>query len=251
MTRPMIEICVEGLEQALAAEEAGAERIELCAALASEGGITPSMGEIRLAVARLSIPVFPIIRPRGGDFCYSDAEFDVILADIAAAKEAGAAGVVTGILTEDGRIDVDRMKKAVAAARPMGVTCHRAFDMARDPLEALDDLIEAGVDRLLSSGQRITAEAGKDILKTMIAHANGGIIIMVCGDPDPQSLFAEGSPVTGIDFHFGATAFFDSPMRYRNPHVSMGKGTEDREYRRVRLDGEAVRAKAKELRDRF
>ncbi|WP_176085280.1 copper homeostasis protein CutC [Martelella sp. HB161492] len=251
MTRPMIEICVEGLEQALAAEEAGAERIELCAALASEGGITPSMGEIRLAVARLSIPVFPIIRPRGGDFCYSDAEFEVILADIAAAKEAGAAGVVTGILTADGRIDVDRMKKAVAAARPMGVTCHRAFDMTRDPLEAIDDLIEAGVDRLLSSGQRITAEAGKDILKTMIAHANGRIIIMVCGDPDPRSLFAEDNPVTGIDFHFGATAFFDSPMRYRNPHVSMGKGTEDREYRRFRLDGEAVRAKAKALRDRF
>ncbi|MAM11172.1 MAG: copper homeostasis protein CutC [Rhizobiaceae bacterium] len=242
----MIEICVEGFEEALAAEQAGADRVELCAAL-SEGGITPSIAQIRLAKARCAIPVFVIIRPRGGDFLYTEAEFEAILEDIAAAKTEGADGVVIGFLTEDGRIDIARMKKAVAAARPMGVTCHRAFDMTRDPEEAIDDLIAAGVDRVLSSGQCSNAQDGLGVLKAMIGHADGRIIVMVCGDPDPHLLFDGPVRPDAIDFHFGATGYRESPMQFRNPRVFMGKEQDNYEYRRRALDGEAIAARAERL----
>ncbi|MBB4120262.1 copper homeostasis protein CutC [Martelella radicis] len=243
----MIEICVEGFEEALAAEAAGAERVELCAAL-SEGGITPSIAQIRLAKARCAIPVFVIIRPRGGDFLYTDGEFDAILEDIAAAKAAGADGVVIGFLTEEGCIDIARTREAVATARPMGVTCHRAFDMTRDPDEAIDDLIACGVDRVLSSGQRASARDGIDILKGMIKRADGRIIVMVCGDPDPTLLFDGPVDPKAVDFHFGATGYGESPMRFRNPHVFMGKGDDQREYIRRVLDGAAIAERAERLR---
>ncbi|WP_210237482.1 copper homeostasis protein CutC [Martelella lutilitoris] len=243
----MIEICVEGFGEALTAEKAGADRVELCASL-SEGGITPSIAQIRLAKARCSIPVFVIIRPRCGDFLYSDGEFEAVMEDIAAAKAAGADGVVIGFLTAEGRIDIARTKEAVAAARPMGVTCHRAFDMTRDPKEAIDDLIAAGVDRVLSSGQRANAQDGIDTLKAMINRAEGRIIVMVCGDPDPTLLFDGPVNPDAVDFHFGATGYGESPMRFRNPHVFMGKGEDKREYIRRVLDGPAITQRAERLR---
>lgn len=244
---PKIEICVEGFEEAALAEKAGADRVELCAAL-SEGGITPSIGQIALAKTHLAIPVFVIVRPRGGDFLYTKAEFDVILADIEACKKAGADGVVIGFLSEDGRIDIDRTKQAVAAARPMGVTCHRAFDMARNPDEAIDDLIDCGVDRVLSSGQQADAIAGLPTLKQMIARADGRLVTMVCGDPDPQDLFDGRAATDSVDFHFGATRFVKSPMRYQNPDVAMGKGTDSREYERRSLDTASIAARCAKLR---
>lgn len=248
--KPTVEICVEGFEEALLAEAAGADRVELCASLL-EGGITPSLGQIMLAKTRASIPVFVIVRPRGGDFLYSQAEFEAILTDIEVCKSGGADGVVIGFLTADGRVDVERTRAAVEAARPMAVTFHRAFDMTRDPDEAIDDLIACGVDRVLSSGQRPKAHEGLDTLRKMIARAAGRMTILVCGDPEPKSLFAEGAPMDGVEFHFGATAYAESPMRYRNPNVTMGKSDDNREYLKRALDTEAITRRVTALKRAF
>ena len=140
MSAPLIEVCVEGPDGAVAAERGGADRVELCSSLL-EGGLTPSLGVLRRTLATLHIPVMAMVRPRGGDFRYSELEFTAMLEDVAAFKAAGAAGVVFGCLTEDGDIDGARMAALVAAARPLAVTCHRAFDMARDPAAALEALI--------------------------------------------------------------------------------------------------------------
>ena len=153
------EIAVDSLESALIAQECGADRIELCADLGI-GGITPSAGMIQLVVARSRIPVHVIIRPRRGDFLYTDAEFEVMLYDIEMAKSAGAQGVVFGILRADGSLDGDRTRELVAAARPLHVSFHRAFDMCRDPHLALDELIALGVDTLLTSGQEASGGSG-------------------------------------------------------------------------------------------
>ena len=244
--QPVIEICVEGFEEALLAEAAGANRVELCAGLL-EGGITPSLAQIRLAKARLSVPLMVIIRPRGGDFLYSDAEFETVLADIEICRSTGADGVVIGFLNADGTVDTKRTKQAVAAARPMSVTFHRAFDMTRNPGEALEALIDCGIDRVLTSGQKPTAEEGVETLKALVEQAGERITILVCGTPSPTALFAEGQPMRGVEFHFGATAYGESPMHFRNPAVSMGKGDDKREYQRRLLDQEAISARKAKL----
>ncbi|MEO8883863.1 MAG: copper homeostasis protein CutC, partial [Devosia sp.] len=178
-----IEICVEGIDGLVAAQNAGADRVELCASLI-EGGLTPSLGTVRQALAIGTIPFHVIIRPRGGDFLYSELEFDSMVEDVKAMRALGAAGVVFGCLTADGRIDEPRMKALVDAAQPMATTCHRAFDMTRDYKEAVEALIRAGVDRVLTSGQRDTAIEGIDILKDTVATADGRLVIMACGALD-------------------------------------------------------------------
>ncbi|TIR94419.1 MAG: hypothetical protein E5X13_28630 [Mesorhizobium sp.] len=144
--RPLIELCVEGIDGLLAAQAAGADRVELCASLV-EGGITPSLGTVRVALERATIPFHVIVRPRGGDFLYSEAEYQSMLADIGALRDLGVAGIVVGCLTADGAIDEARMSELVRAAGPLNVTCHRAFDMTRDPAEALEALIRCKVGR--------------------------------------------------------------------------------------------------------
>src|SRR5579871_2601145 len=157
------EICVDSIAGVKAAYEAGADRVELCANLL-EGGTTPSLGAIRRARAVKGLRLHVMIRPRGGDFLYSDDEVDEMEADIAAAKAEGADGVVFGLLKADGHIDVARTAKLIAAARPMAVTFHRAFDLAADPRVAMDALVELGVERLLTSGQHETAMAGLPVI---------------------------------------------------------------------------------------
>ncbi|HEY5817259.1 MAG TPA: copper homeostasis protein CutC, partial [Mesorhizobium sp.] len=147
---PVIEICVEGIDGLIAAQEAGADRVELCASLL-EGGLTPSLGTVRVALGRATIPFHVIVRPRGGDFLYSDAEFASMVQDVNALREIGVAGVVVGCLTADGAIDEGRMRTLVDAAGPLNVTCHRAFDMTNDPLAALEALIRSGCNRVLTS----------------------------------------------------------------------------------------------------
>ena len=166
------EIAVDSLESALIAQDCGADRIELCADLGI-GGITPSHGMIQLATERLQIPIHVIIRPRRGDFLYSDAEFEAMRRDIEMAKSAGVQGVVVGILQSDGGIDTRRTRELIAVARPLSITFHRAFDMCRDPREALAELIDMGVDTLLTSGQAATAEAGIPLIAELVARAVG------------------------------------------------------------------------------
>ena len=154
----LVEACVDSVESALAAARGGAHRIELCANLV-EGGTTPSAGTLAVCRARLEIPIFVLIRPRGGDFLYSAAELAVMLEDVRRAKETGAHGIVTGVLRADAEIDQDRTGALIAAARPLRVTFHRAFDVCRDAGRALETLIALGVERVLTSGQAATARS--------------------------------------------------------------------------------------------
>lgn len=237
-----IEICVEGTDGLIAAQNAGADRVELCASLI-EGGLTPSLGVVREALRVATIPFHVIIRPRGGDFLYSEVEFNSMLEDIAALREMGnVAGVVIGCLTSDGRIDEERTAALVAAARPMAVTCHRAFDMTAEYRAALEALIACGVDRVLTSGQRDTAIEGSEILKDCMAIADGRIVIMACGGLDADTI-AQVRRETGVDeMHFAALKTLKSGMTFRNPHVGMGGTAIEREYEVTVTDTEAVRA---------
>ena len=241
MTVPLIELCVEGIDGFLAAQEAGADRVELCASLV-EGGLTPSLATIRAAVGAARIPVHVIIRPRGGDFLYSQPEFEAMLADVAALRSEGVSGVVIGCLTPDGRIDEARTKALVEAARPMSVTCHRAFDMTVDAGEALEALVRCGVDRVLTSGQRDTALEGLDILKQVNAQAGDRIVIMGCGALDADNVKAVRDGAGLKEMHFAALKTVPSGMMFRNPNVGMGGTDKDREYRLTVTDPDAVRA---------
>ena len=236
---PLVEICVEGIDGLVAAQAGGADRVELCAALV-EGGITPSLGTVRAALAIATVPFFVMVRPRGGDFLYSDREYASILDDVASLRDLGVAGVVVGCLTPDGRIDEQRMSALVDAAGPLAVTCHRAFDMTRDPEEALEALIRCGVDRVLTSGQRDTAVEGADLLARLVERAGDRIVILGCGALDPGNV----GPVlrrTGLkEIHFVALRDTASGMTYRNPQVGMGGGDLDREYRIIVTDPDLV-----------
>ena len=174
------EVCVENLAEALEAEKRGADRIELCDNL-SFGGTTQSYGTIKKALEKLKIPVFPIIRPRGGDFFYTEDEIEIMKEDVKMCKSLGAEGVVLGMLTKDKKIDFSLVKEFVSLAYPMEVTFHKAIDELENPVEAVEGLINAGVKRILSSGTKETALEGAEILNKMIEKADGRIIIVAAG----------------------------------------------------------------------
>ncbi len=176
----ILEICVDSVQSAIAAARGGATRIELCSAL-SEGGVTPSAGLISAVRAAVDIELFVIIRPRGGDFVYSEHELGVMRRDILEAKLRNVDGVVMGILTSAGEIDIDRMRTLVQLARPLGVTFHRAFDLCEDPDRALEDVIACGVDRILTSGGKSDALQGLETIAALHKKATGRVRIMPGG----------------------------------------------------------------------
>jgi copper homeostasis protein len=178
--RITVEICVGDVESAIAAEAGGADRVELCDNL-SVGGTTPSVGTIAEACRWLSIPVHVLIRPRAGDFVYAERELAVMRRDIEAAKALGAAGIVLGVLDEQGDVDRDPTAALIALARPLSVTFHKAVDRVRDPFAALDALIAMGVDRVLTSGGRPSAIEGADTLRSLVDRAAGRIAVMAGG----------------------------------------------------------------------
>ena len=236
----MLEACVDSVESALSAQAGGADRVELCDNLL-EGGTTPSAGLIALCCRRLRIPVHVLIRPRGGDFVYSDLELDVMQRDVGVAKEHGAAGVVTGALLPDGSIDLQRMRALIAAARPLAVTFHRAFDFTRDPDLALDHLIALGVDRLLTSGQATTAIDGTGILARLVRRAAGRIAIAVGGGVSEDNILAVLEQTGAPEFHVRATALLESSVAYRPAHLSLLKQPLPNEYDRAVTDPERIR----------
>ncbi len=181
-SRPAIalEICADSLASSLSAERGGADRIELCSDLA-EGGITPSAGLIEIVRSRVSIALHVLVRPRAGNFCYSDEEFETMRRDIVVAKNLGANGVASGVLDASGNIDVKRTRELVELARPLSFTFHRAFDLAADLPRAFDDVYACGADRLLTSGGAPTAVAGADVIARLVQMAAGKLIVMACG----------------------------------------------------------------------
>lgn len=228
----LVEACVDSVESAQAAERGGARRVELCANLL-EGGTTPSTATIELCRERLEIPVFVIIRPRGGDFLYSDTEIEVMRRDIAGAARAGAAGVVVGVLRRDGSVDAERMRPLVEAARPLAVTFHRAFDVTRDADEALDALLALGVDRVLTSGRAVTAEAGIPVIARLVERSAGRLVVLAGGgvrEHNVERIVRE----TGVrEVHVRDRSPRQSSMAYRNPEVDFGAVVEGTDAARI------------------
>jgi copper homeostasis protein len=203
------------IESCLIAQAAGAHRIELCDN-PSEGGTTPSYGFIKTARENLSIELYPIIRPRGGDFLYSEIEFEVMKADIQICKNLGCDGVVIGMLNSDGTVDKQRCKQLVDIAQPMGVSFHRAFDRTKDPFKALEDIISIGCERILTSGQKSVATDGAALLNELVKQANGRIIIMPGSGVRSDNVENLVKKTNATEFHTSARTYTDSKMEFIN-----------------------------------
>lgn len=234
-----IEICANSLESALEAAKAGADRVELCAGM-PEGGTTPSFGEIVCVRELAAIRQHVIIRPRGGDFLYSELERKVMLRDIECARKAGADGIVVGCLTPEGDVDIEVMKEMIKAAGDMSVTFHRAFDMCRDPFEALAAIEELGCERILTSGQKATAEEGIPLLRELVLRAKRTIIMPGCG-VNAGNIQKIAQETGAFEFHLSARKSVEGGMIYRNPRVSMGGTVKIAEYGRDVTSEESVR----------
>ena len=235
------EVCVDSADGAASAQAGGAQRVELCDNLV-EGGTTPSLGMLRAAREQIHIGLQVLIRPRGGDFCYSDAELKTMQYDIEAAQQTGADGVVLGLLTPDGGIDLPRTRQLVAQARPLSVTFHRAIDVCRDPYRALDELMELGVERVLTYGQQASALQGADCIRALVRQAAGRTIILVGGGVKPENIGALIALTGAQEYHFTARSTRTSPMRYRNLNCVMGKAYQPDEYVRRVTQAEQVQA---------
>lgn len=234
------EICVDSVESAIEAQKGGADRVELCDNL-MEGGTTPSAGAIEIARRFLDIKLHVIIRPRGGDFLYSDVEFEIMKRDIEVAKDLGADGIVIGILDENGGIDKPRTAELIKLARPLPITFHRAFDVTRNAFQALEDLISLGVDRVLTSGQEATAMEGLEMITELVRRAENRIEIMACGNLNERNIgnFIKKSGVREV--HFTGFGSVESNMKYRNGNVFMGGTLRPPEYSRSVTQAAIVR----------
>ena len=238
----IIEICANSAQSCVEAEAGGARRVELCAGI-PEGGTTPGYGEICMAKRLTStIDINVIIRPRGGDFLYTHAETDAMLLDIELAKQLNVHGVVFGCLTKQGDIDITLMRRLIEASKPLSITCHRAFDVCRDSFVALEQLIELGCDRILTSGQQPDAVQGIPLIKEFVKRAGERIIIMPgCGVREDNIAHIEAE--TGAkEFHTSARSIVYSGMEYRNENVPMGSSIVTSEFETVQTDREKVSA---------
>lgn len=226
-----IEICLNGIDSAIAAQEGGATRVELCDNLI-EGGTTPSQGMIELVAESLTIDTMVMVRPRGGDFLYTEREFEVMRRDTSRMHQYNVMGVVFGILTPEGRVDKQRTAELIERARPLQVTFHRAFDMTRDPLEALDDLLALGVDRILTSGQALTAMQGLETIAKLQKRAEADMIIMpaVGVNADNARHIIEIANIREIHIGSDVESKVASHMTFQNPRVAMGDDIELLEY---------------------
>ncbi|GGE64030.1 copper homeostasis protein [Pedobacter psychrotolerans] len=240
----ILEVCANSYTSAVAAQLGGAKRVEFCDNLA-EGGTTPSYGQIKLAKQNLNIAIWPIIRPRGGDFLYSELEFNLMKEDVKICKSLNCEGVVIGILKEDGSVDITRCQELIELAKPMKVAFHRAFDMCNDMEKALEDLIGMGIVRVLSSGGASSAYLGINQLAKLIKQANGRITIMPGAGINAGNIKELYLKTGATDFHASAKAFVESKMEYRNVTAKMGS-IED-EYRYELTSEEKVRELVAEI----
>lgn len=241
MKNYQFEICTNSVESCIAAQAGGANRVELCAGI-PEGGTTPSYGE--MAVAREVLTktrLHVIIRPRGGDFLYSPIEVKTMLKDIEMARQIGADGVVFGCLTADGEVDMPIMQELMNASKGLSVTFHRAFDVCQDARRALEQIIELGCNRILTSGQQPNAEVGIPLLKELQAQAAGRVILLAGCGVNEKNIRCIASATGLSEFHFSARESIKSDMQYKNEAVSMGGTVQIDEYARMVTTEERVR----------
>lgn len=233
-----LEICANSLQSAINAQLAGAHRIELCENL-EQGGTTPSFGLLAQARKHLNIKINVLIRPRSGDFLYTDLEYQVIKEDIKVAKQLGADGIVCGILTPSGDVDVERTKQLLELAKPMSFTFHRAFDFTNDPFKALEDVISTGADRILTSGQQPTAIQGVHLIWDLVKIAKGRISIMPGSGVNAENI--EYLIETGAtEFHMSGTTPIESSMTFRKWGMSLGGPESD--YKILESNIEMIKA---------
>jgi len=226
---------IDGVEKAY---EYGVHRVELCDNV-KEGGTTPSCGFVKAALEINHPEIHVIVRPRGGDFLYSDAEFIVMKNDIKQLKELGVDGVVSGILLDNGDIDIDRTKELVELAHPMDFTFHRAFDMARDYKKALEDLKNIGVTRLLTSGQEDKVENGISVIKYLIDNSEGKISILLGSGVTPSNMKFLKDKTGAVEFHMSANKQVESGMKFFNSRLNMGS-IESEEYSKIAVDDNKI-----------
>ncbi|KQM75279.1 copper homeostasis protein CutC [Pedobacter sp. Leaf216] len=224
-----LEVCANSYRSALAAQNGGAKRVEFCDNLA-EGGTTPSYAQIALAKKNLSIEVWPIIRPRGGDFLYDDIEFELMKEDIKICKSLKCDGVVIGILKENGSIDIERCTELIELAKPMEVAFHRAFDMSNDMDQALEDLISLKIKRVLTSGGAPSAILGAEKLAQLVKQADGRIIIMPGAGINENNIKNLMELTGATQFHASAKEFVASKMKFRNTETKMGSIEDEYQY---------------------
>ena len=207
-----LEVCAYNIQSALIAEKAGAHRVELCDS-AAEGGTTPSFGTLRLAREQLNIQLYPIIRPRAGNFLYDELEIAIMKQDILLSKKLGCEGISIGAQLRDGNIDTELMKRFVEWSYPMGVTCHRVFDVTPDPFKSLEELIECGCERILTSGQQKNAVAGAALLAKLVEQADDRIIIM-------PGAGVRSANIQQLIQHTGAREFHTSAKKVATDNVT-------------------------------
>jgi len=216
------EICIDSVQSAINAQEAGANRVELCDNL-FEGGTTPSAGMIKQVKSKApQVLLFVIIRPRGGDFLYTKEELNVMIADIEIAKSLGADGIVSGALTAEGNIDIQATKQLIQASGNLPFTFHRAFDMCKNPEEALEQLISLGTKRILTSGMKQTADLGQETIAKLVKQANDRVTILVGSGIKPNNIANIAQSTLANEFHFSARKENNSPMKYKNEDINMG-----------------------------
>ncbi|MBA2078803.1 copper homeostasis protein CutC [Rhodanobacter sp. PCA2] len=241
MSGCLLEVAANSVASVLAAQVGGAGRVELCAAL-ELGGLTPSQATIAMARERLRIPLYVLIRPRAGDFLYDELECEAMRRDIETCAALGCDGVVLGMLDAEGDVDLPRCRALIDAAGSMGVTFHRAFDLARDPRRALEDAIALGCERVLTSGGQASALEGAPLIRELLAQAAGRIAIMPGAGVTPGNLAALAVATGAREFHASAKRQLDSGMRHRPPLLTDMQGGE------LRSDEEQVRVLVQALR---
>jgi len=235
-----LEICADSVQSAINAQRARAQRVELCDNL-PEGGTTPGYGTIVSARNNLDISLHVLVRPRAGDFLYSDIEMDIMRRDIEICGECGVDGIVIGLLRYDGTIDLERTFELVDLARPMSVTFHRAFDMCADPFQGLEDVIRSGAGRLLTSGQKNRAEDGAGLLSALVKKAGKRIIIMPGSGINEENIGAIAKATGAKEFHLSARKRIESEMIFRKEGIKMGNSPGYNEFTSEVADPEIIK----------
>lgn len=239
----ILEVCVESVESAISAKQGGANRLELCSNLII-GGTTPDINLFNLIKENVDIDINVLIRPRFGDFLYTDYEFEIIKRDIATFKKAGANGVVIGILNSDGSLNLSQMKTLIDIAEGMDVTLHRAFDVCNDPMKALEEAKSLGINTILTSGQQNNCMLGKDLIRDFVKESNNYIDILVGSGVNSNNISELINYTESTSFHLSGKKIIDSKMQYRKKDVSMGLTTIS-EYDIIRTDSSEI-AKVRE-----